>query len=194
MNNTLLAIVTTIGFSISINAFADHDRHSHHRDKYSDYAKVVHVEPIYKTVHISEPKQRCWKTEDRKPVIHRVNHAKPEQLIMGGIIGGVIGHELGKNNNQELATITGAIIGTAVAQSANTSYYYNGEYRNGEYRSKPQQHCRTESRYRTEEQLKGYRVTYRYKGDLHTTFMRQHPGKRIRLNTEITPGKSHHRH
>lgn len=195
MNKTLLALTTTVALALSTSVMADHnrhdrhDRHDRHHDKHAPYAKVVHVKPIYKTIRVSYPEKQCWHEEVRRPTKHRVNYVEPEKLILGGIIGGVIGHELGRNHNQELATVTGAVIGTAIAHNANAEYYHRGEYR-----THTRKHCRVEERYRTERKLKGYRVTYRYKGDLYTTRMREHPGKWIRVNVEVTPEKRRHRH
>jgi uncharacterized protein YcfJ len=195
MNKSLLALTTAVAVTLSSTVMADHkrhdrhDRHDRHHHKHAVYARVMHVEPIYKTVRVNYPEKHCWHKEARKPIKHRVSHTAPEKLILGGIIGGVIGHELGRNHNQELATVTGAVIGTAIAHSANAQYYHNGEYRTHQ-----RKHCRVENHYRTEQRLKGYRVTYRYKGDLYTTRMREHPGKRIRVNFEITPKRHHHRH
>jgi uncharacterized protein YcfJ len=195
MNKTILALTTTVALALSSNVMAEHsrhdrhDRHDSHHDKHATYARVVHVDPIYKTVRVSYPEKQCWHEQARVPVKHRVNYVAPEKLILGGIIGGVIGHELGRNHNQELATVTGAVIGTAIAHSANAQYYHTGEYR-----THPSKHCRVETHYRIEQQLAGYRVTYRYKGDLYTTRMREHPGKRIPVNVEVTPERSQHRH
>ena len=193
MNKTILALTTTVALALSHNVMADqkrhdgHDRHNYHHEKHVTFAKVVHVEPIYKTIRVSYPEKHCWHEESRKPVKHRVNHVAPEKLILGGVIGGVIGHELGRNHNQELATVTGAVIGTAIAHNASAQYYHSGEYR-----TEHREYCQVENRYRTERKLKGYLVTYRYKGDLFTTQMKNHPGKRIRVNVEVTPQRHHH--
>jgi uncharacterized protein YcfJ len=37
-------------------------------------------------------------------------------------------------------------------------------------------------RYHTERRLIGYRVKYRYRGDIYVTRMDYHPGKRIRID------------
>jgi uncharacterized protein YcfJ len=189
MNKTLLAMTTAVALALSSSVMADHNKPDRHDDNRAIYAKVVHVDPIYKTVKVSYPETICWREEARKPIKHQVKHVAPEKLILGGIIGGVIGHELGRNHNQELATFTGAVIGTTIAHNVNAQYYQNADYRTQE-----RQHCRVENRYRTEQQLKGYRVTYRYKGELYTTRMREHPGKRIRVNVDVTPEHRHPRH
>lgn len=185
MNNTnkaILAIATSLTLCFSTSAFADHKRHTHKQKNHVRYAKVIHVKPIYKKVRVSYPEQHCWREEVKKPVKRRVNHSSPEAVVLGGFIGGVIGHELGKNNNPEAATVAGAIIGSTLVYNANTRYY-----RTGEYRIKHRRHCRTDNHYRTERQLKGYRVTYRFKGELYTTRMKHYPGKRIPVNVEVTP-------
>ena len=185
MNNlykAIFAVMTSLALVLSSTAFADHKRHSHKSKNHVSYAKVIHVKPIYKKVRISYPKQLCWHENVNKPVKRRVSHSSPEAVVIAGVIGGVIGHELGKNNNPELATVAGAIIGSTLVHNANTQYY-----RTGEYRIEQRRHCRVENRYRTERQLMGYRVKYRYKGEVFTTRMRQHPGKRIPVNVEVSP-------
>ncbi|WP_455208627.1 glycine zipper 2TM domain-containing protein [Kaarinaea lacus] len=187
LNRAIFAVTTSLALVFSTTAFAEQKRGSHKHNDQVHYAKVVHVEPIYKTVQLIYPEQVCWQNEVKKPIIHRVNKATPEAMIVGGILGGVVGHELGRNHNQNLTTVAGALIGTAIASEANTQYY-----RTGEYRVEQREHCRIENRYRTEQELSGYRVTYRYKGDLYTTHMRHHPGKRIPVNVEVSPVRKHH--
>ncbi|WP_455201192.1 glycine zipper 2TM domain-containing protein [Kaarinaea lacus] len=182
INKVMLVITTSLTLVFSSLAFADHKRHAHKQKEHVRYAKVIHVKPIYRKVRVVYPEQQCWREEVKKPVTRRVNHASPEAVVLGGFIGGVIGHELGKNNNPELATVAGALIGSTLVHNANTQYY-----RTGEYRVYQRRHCRTENHYRTERQLKGYRVTYRYRGELYTTRMKHHPGKRI----PIDRGRSH---
>lgn len=190
MNNTnkaILAVTTSLALVFSTSVFADHKRHNHKQKEHVRYAKVVHVKPIYKKVRVSYPEQQCWHEEVRKPIKRRVNHSAPEAVFLGGLIGGVVGHELGRHNNPELATVAGAIIGSTLVHSANTQYY-----RTGEYRVQQRRHCRTENVYRIERRLKGYRVTYRFKGELYTTRMKHHPGKRIPVNVEVTPIRIRH--
>lgn len=190
MNNstkTILIVATSLALLLSTSVSAEHKRQSHRDDSHVHYAKVVHVEPIYKTIQVAYPEQVCWNEEISKPIKRRVSNTSPEAMIVGGIIGGVIGHELGKNHNQRISTVAGALIGTAIASEANAQYY-----RTGEYRIEHRQYCQVENRYRTEQHLKGYHVTYRYKGELYTTRMKQPPGKRIPVNVEVTPVRKRH--
>ncbi|HEY5601731.1 MAG TPA: glycine zipper 2TM domain-containing protein [Gammaproteobacteria bacterium] len=183
----LLVAIVSLPVLFATTASAEHRPGPKHKEQ-AQYAKVVRVEPVYKTVRVTYPERVCWEDEVTKPVIHRVNHAAPEAMIVGGILGGVIGHELGRNNNQPMTTIAGALIGTAIASEANAQYY-----RTGEYRVEQRQHCRVENHFRTERQLDGYRVSYRYNRTLYTTYMRHNPGKWVEVNAGLeSPGR--HRH
>lgn len=184
MKHPLIAIATSLALAFSSHAFAGHNHKGHHRHDHDHdrgaYAKVVFVKPIYKTVRVAEPEQYCQHRDVEKPVVRHVHNRQGKgDIIVGGLIGGIIGHELGRNHNQELATVTGVLIGTAIAHDANAKYY-----RTKEYRVEHQRHCRTEMRYHTESRLAGYRVKYRYKGDIYTTRMREHPGKFIRIDVK----------
>lgn len=200
MNKTLLALTTTVALALSSNVMAEHKKHDRHGHKQQVLAKVVHVEPIFKTVRVALPVKQCWREEDRHNRNHRVHYVAPEKVILGGLIGGAIGHELGRNHNQALSTLTGAVIGTAIAHTTNSQrydeHYEHNEWRHdrGDYRHQHNKHCRTEYRYRTESQLQGYRVTYRYAGEFYDTRTHKHPGKWIPINIEVKPAKRHHRH
>jgi uncharacterized protein YcfJ len=132
------------------------------------------VRPIYKTIRIAVPEQQCVHRDYRKPIKRHVHRNNSGEVLVGGVIGGIIGHELGRNHNQGLATVTGALIGSAIAHDASATHYSAGDYR-----IEHRRHCRTEMRYETERQLIGYRVKYRYRGDIYVTRMDHHPGKRI---------------
>jgi len=190
MNNStkiVLAFTTSLAILGSTNVSAEHKRNYHQDNSHVQYARVVHVKPIYENVRIAYPEQVCWREDFSKPIKRRVSNTSPETILVGGIIGGVIGHKLGENHNQGLSTVAGALIGTAIASEANAEYY-----RTGEYRIERRQQCRIEQHYRTEQQLKGYRVTYRFRGEIYTTRTNYHPGKRIPVNVEVTPVRKHH--
>jgi len=189
-------LLTTIALATAITSsplvFADHDHvgqnhisqkpYQGNKHKQFTHAKVVDVEPIYKTIRISSPEQQCWNEDVHKPIRRQVRSDRPENVLIGGIIGGVIGHHLGDGHNRNVATLAGTIIGSAIGRDSGVRTVHTGEYRVSQER-----HCETRTTYRTEEQLQGYLVTYRYKGELFTTKMRQHPGKRIRVKVQVTP-------
>lgn len=166
------------------------DRHHQERRHHHAYARVLHVKPIYERVRVAVPEQYCRHREVRKPVVRRIHRHDGGEIVAGGIIGGIIGHELGRGPDQGLATVTGALIGSAIAHEANSQYYTTGEYR-VEHR----RHCHTEMRYHTERKLIGYRVKYRYRGDIYVTHMDNRPGKRFCIDRDDhRHGDSHRNH
>ena len=67
---------------------------------------VSHVRAV-----VGPPEQRCW--------IERQQVVEPSQpnvagAIIGGVLGGVLGHQIGGGTGKTVATVGGAIAGTAV--------------------------------------------------------------------------------
>jgi len=149
--------------------------HGHNSE---DWARVTHVEPIYRTVTVSEPQRECWTEE-----VHHAGHGSTGGTIIGGLIGGVIGHQVGRRINRgrgrHAATVAGAVIGAAVGHGHNSRH--GGGYVDYEKR------CQTSTVSHTEERLDGYRVSYRYRGRDYTTHTSEHPGRRIRVRVQLTP-------
>jgi len=186
MNKTLLAVTTTISLALSTQVMADNERHRHHHHGNSRYAKVISVQPVYKTIRIAYEEQHCRQDFQRDRDRHYTRLESPAKLVLGGLLGGAIGHELGRNNNQDLATLTGVVIGTAIAQSTSAVYYPV------ERRQPAPPACHREIRYKNEHQLVAYDVTYRYHGRLYTTRMRENPGEHIRIDDERRHHWDHH--
>ncbi len=156
--------------------------HSHGHDRRhggEEWARVTHVEPIYRTVTVTTPQRECWTEE-----VHHAGHSGSGGTIIGTIIGGVIGHQVGRRidrgRGRHAATVAGAVIGAAVGHQRD-SRHSSGGYVSHEER------CRTHTVSHTEERIDGYRVSYRYRGRHYTTHSDEHPGKRIRVRVQVTP-------
>ena len=156
-------------------AFAGH-HYDTDSDVYFDKAKVIQVEPIYTTVRVSIPQEECYQEQVRTPVYN--NHSNGTAVV-GGVIGGLVGHQLG--HGKKGATIAGTILGAAIGKSAGRDGDRYAEHVSYEDR------CTTHVAYRTEERIDGYNVTYRYKGEVFTTRMDQHPGKLLRVRVQVSP-------
>ena len=123
-----------IGLVTSAAALAG-NKHHDNRQVYRDYGKVVHVEPIYRTVTKRVPHRTCHvprghsnRHNNGHHNGHRNNHyrsdlnqqrsrPRPEAVFIGGVIGGAIGHELTKSINGRSstgATLAGAAIGAGL--------------------------------------------------------------------------------
>lgn len=185
MNKLVLISALAVAIIAAPAAFADNGRHLGHykhkqKHRFSDTARVTHVEPIYRTVRVNEPRRECWTEE--------VHYTRPQHgsnaagMIIGGLIGGAIGHNVDDSRN---APVVGALIGSAIGHDVASN-----KHRGSTHHTALEERCQTVNNYYEEEQLDGYRVTYRYRGQTYTTHMDEHPGDRINVRVSVRP--DHH--
>ncbi len=152
-----------------------------HGQAYYDYARVVDVQPVYRTVRIPRDERECW--DER--VAYRDGHGGSDSytpVIVGGIIGGVVGSHIGKGRGRDAATVAGTLLGASIGRDVARS---SGGYEDVHYTTETR--CRVRKVYDEEERLDGYRVTYRYRGRTFVTRMPYEPGRRIRVRVRVTP-------
>ena len=170
----------------------------HGNDGYQ-YARVVDVEPLYRYVDVDVPRRECWTEtryvhdyDDYGDRGHRYRDRSSSALptIAGGVIGGVVGRQFGSGKGRDAMTVLGTLVGAAVAHDRSHDGYrrddrYTSSYRT--VRSHPVQRCETRYETRTEREIDGYLVTYRYAGRDYTTRTWEHPGDRIRVQVDVIP-------
>ncbi len=176
----LCAVLFTTG------AAADTWRRPYDGDTYYDYAKVVRVDPIVRTVQVTTPQRECWNEEVTRYEPRRgVRADSYTPMIVGGILGGVVGNQLGKGSGRDAMTIAGTLLGGAIGRD-------QGRY--GAARARPitvtQQRCTVHHQRYEEDRIEGYRVTYRYRGEEYVTRTDHDPGDRIRVRLTVTPAGS----
>lgn len=133
--------------------YGSHSRYHHHRAHY-DYAEVIDVRPIYRTVRRASPVGQCS---------HRARAAGP--MIVGGLVGAAVGNRIGSGKGRQAATVAGAVIGSAIGHDH-------------------ARHCETRYPDRYHSQLEGYHVTYQYGGHLYHTRLPYHPGHHLRIRID----------
>ncbi len=147
-----------------------------HRLEYVDSARVVWSEPIYETVEVSRPVRECW----TERVVHRGRRPSSYTgAIAGGIIGGVLGNRIGRGGGRTVLTVAGSLLGASIGNDLSA--------RPGRPRISREERCELVDHYDQEEQIVGYRVKYRYKGQTFFTRTREHPGRRIRVRVNVDP-------
>lgn len=170
-------------------ARADHETGSYRTNAsqaYYDYARVVDVDPIVTTRYVSTPREECRVEHSGyyREVEHPPHHGAAPWLL-GSLIGGVIGHQFGDGRARKVSTVAGALLGGSVAhQAAHNRYPTRTTY---DYVPRTERHCTVIEDVTEVQEIDGYNVTYRYKGQTFVKRTETHPGDRIRIRVEVTP-------
>lgn len=170
----------------------NHDRRDHHEhgnysnnhNHHKKFAKVIRVRPVYKTIRIKQPGRHCSNQRHRHTDVTVVHQHSPEKVILGGVIGGIVGHEFSTPHNRELSTLAGVIVGSSLAHNATSANYIISQDRDHGYND-----CYRHMRVIEKQKLIGYKVKYKYRGRIFTTRTTYHPGKRIAVHPNS--GKRH---
>lgn len=143
-----------------------------------DYAEVVSSQPIYDTVRVPTSREVCWDEQ-----VHYVDRGRGSAAgtILGGLIGGVAGHQIGSGSGNTAATVVGTLAGAAIGNNATRGP--------GRHYTTIEERCRIERDYHEEHRLSGYRVTYLYNGQTYTTRTRHDPGEYIRVRVAVSPAE-----
>lgn len=163
---------------VSTPLYAGYPQHNQgEREIFYDKARVINVKPIVEIVEVPVENRECW-TEEVSGTSHR--NSSGASMVVGTIIGGVLGHQMGRGDGKKVATAAGTIIGAAVGNEM-------GKKHRREPYSHTEHHCRVSEDYYEEERVRGYQVTYRYRGETFSTEMDRDPGKFLRLRVKLTP-------
>ncbi len=147
-----------------------------------DWARVIEAEPIREWVRVPTEREVCW-NEPRRRGHHRDGNAT--DVVVGSVIGGVIGNQFGKGKGKDAATVAGALLGAAIASDAQAQKHARDHAHGDEMIRR----CRIETDYVERQEITGYEVTYRYKGETYRTFMNHDPGNRIKVRVTVTPAQ-----
>ena len=81
---------------------------------YTDYATVISVEKVYKQYRTEEPYQDCY----IKETFQNAGDGSATNEIVGAILGGAIGNQLGEGDGKEAMTLAGIFLGASLANDA----------------------------------------------------------------------------
>ena len=155
---------------------------SYSNRSHKDYATVLHVEPIYETVAYRKPRRECY-LEDHVVRGYQPKKSATTPKVLGALIGGAIGNELGHNkSNKRVGAVAGAILGGSIASDLQRS----GRHHHHSYVT-TERVCHTQHTTRHRREITGYHVDYEYRGRRYSTVMDQHPGSEIRVAVDVTP-------
>lgn len=178
-------LITSVLLFLAISPLvqAKHDRryqsnHEHNRGEFK--AKVINITPVYKYMTVNQPQIYCAPAQIRSTYrwSHDSRRHYKNSAIVGGVLGGVIGHAASDKNHKGLGAILGAVIGSSLVH--NIGYVNNNHSHNIPVkRDKCVVTPRKTNKIRV---LEGYKVTYRTQGKIYQTFRQNKPQKYIRID------------
>lgn len=170
----LMSLLLVVTLGVSATAAAKHHHwHDDDDDGYYAWARVTSVRPIVE--RDVRPRRECW-NEPAGRYTTSDDH-RTAGTVIGAVVGGVLGHTVGKGDGRKAATVAGAVIGGAVG-----NHIGRGDGQVVEHQTY-QRRCRTERVYGPR-RVVGYDVTYRYRGRLHRTRMDHDPGRHMRVHVD----------
>jgi uncharacterized protein YcfJ len=136
------------------------------------WAEVLRVDPVYGPV-AQAPQQQCYpQTVTRRDDNHTGG------TVLGAIVGGVLGSTVGKGDGRKAATVAGAVAGGAIGNRVSAAH--DRSY------TTQQTVCQPVA-YAPQQQITGYDVEYRYRGDVYMSRLPYDPGERLRVRITVAP-------
>ena len=148
------------------------------------FAELIAAVPVTKQVQIPTSSREC----NTVPVtynqtVQRKQTSTPTNVIVGGLIGGVLGNQVVNGSKRDAATVVGAATGGYLG-------YERAKRKNAPetvQRTRYEERCHTVRGTRSELQADGYDVTYRYQGQVYTTRMETPPPARFPVAINVEP-------
>ena len=167
-------------------------------ESFTDRARVVAVNPIVERIPVS--REQCWNDKVRTYEERRVTRSDTGAAIgpgtvLGAIVGGVAGHQVGSGRGNDAATAAGAVIGGLIGNQVDRD---QGRVGPGgppvtEVERVPVdrnvERCRTVQEVR--EARVGYDVRYVYNGREFTTRLDRDPGRFLQVAVNVVPAEGH---
>lgn len=143
------------------------------------YADVLRVDPVYDNIAVSRPREECY--DER--VVHRERRGGDPTggTVLGAIVGGALGNQVGKGDGRKAATIAGAVVGGAIGRNIDKN---NGSGRSYET---SRERCRMVDEYARQRQVVAYDVEYRFRGEVYISRLDYDPGETLRIRVSVTP-------
>ena len=198
---TILSLAIAAPFCGSAEA-QSHDYQGNHANENSRhaFARVTRVERMPdrddRYGRDSYQRQECWNErtnrneggyyrDDSGRLYREEGSNKTTRTVIGAIIGGALGNQVGGGDGRTAATIAGAAIGAAVGNNTGGNKRYEGYDRYSD-NSGVELHCRNVGNY---DGQSGdlYRVSYTYAGNQYQSITRYKPGRRLRVLVDVRP-------
>lgn len=162
------------------------------RNERRDIATVIRVDQRYGDPGYA--RQECWneRTNGYESGYYRDTNGRlyrgdstANGTLLGAIIGGALGNQVGKGDGRTAATVAGAVIGGKIGHDVDAR---NDAYGSSAYDYRDQsgvtRKCRTVS---DGGRFGGYDVTYRYAGQNYHALTNYRPGRTMNVMVQVRP-------
>ena len=126
---------------------------------------------------VGPPEQRCWIERDQVAQQQQGASNVPGALV-GALIGGVLGHQVGAGRGNDLATVGGAIAGGAIGAQVG---------RNGQPQQVATQSVQRCTSVPSQARPELWDVSYNFRGQEHRMQMTTPPGPTVTVNRQGEP-------
>lgn len=153
------------------------------------WAAVLRVDPVYDEVvadNSATPQQECWEEQVPVGAESGANNdsgggRRTVATMIGAVVGGLLGNQVGKGDGRRAATVAGAVAGGVVG---------NQVAADGRPQYTTQRRCRPSTASTPgPRHVVAYDVEYRYRGDVFTSRLAYDPGDRMRVKVSVTPAE-----
>jgi uncharacterized protein YcfJ len=178
----ILVLALASAATLSSAAFAE---------SFPDRARVLNVRPLMERIPVA--REECWNDRVRGYEERRVTRTDTGApigpgTVLGAIVGGVAGHQVGGGRGNDVATGAGAVVGGLIGNQYDRNNGAPPE-RVTEVERVPVerdvQRCRTVNE--VHESPVGYEVHYEYNGRRFVTRTSQDPGRFIAVRVDLQP-------
>jgi uncharacterized protein YcfJ len=162
-------------------------------ESFADRARVVSVHPIVERIPVS--REQCWNDKVRSYEERRVTRSDTGApigpgTVLGAIVGGVAGHQVGSGRGNDAATAAGAVIGGLIGNQVDRDQGRVGPGGSSTHVERVPvernvERCRTVQEVR--EARVGYDVRYVYNGREFRTRLDRDPGQFLRVAVNVEP-------
>lgn len=176
------------------------------RTQRTDVATVISAQPIYDRYSAQGyQRQECWDERtnayndgyyrDANGQLYRGGtDSNANGTLIGALIGGALGNQVGKGDGRQAATIGGAVIGGVIGNQVDRNNVVTtgstGSYDQYSDNTGTVRRCRTVTDYNNvnaNRQVEGYTVTYRYAGQTYKSYSTRRPGRTMRVVVDVRP-------
>lgn len=145
-----------------------------YRRRQNETLYTVNVASVREVV--GQSGQRCW--IERETTQQPSSQTNVPAAIAGAVIGGILGHQVGKGRGRDIATVGGAVAGAALGSHMGRAPGAD------EYATQDVQRCEPTAQGRTPTY---WDVTYEFRGQWHRAQMTAPPGRTILVNADGEP-------